>query len=149
MIGYGRGRGYGRGMGYGRGRGSGLGLGPSGFCVCPKCGNKVVHQRGIPCYQQRCPICGSPMVREGIESINPPNLGYREPSRVDIREEHSSGIRVGIPRIDKDKCIGCGDCIKRCPFDAIKIINGKAEIDAMRCRKCRICIPACPEGAIS
>lgn len=135
---------------YGRGRGSGLGLGPSGFCVCPKCGNKVVHQRGIPCYQQICPTCGSPMIREGIETIVPPSTTYKSYHRDrEIAARQQSSVTVGVPQINKDKCIGCGDCIKHCPFDAIKIVNGKAEIDAIRCRKCRKCISACPQGAIT
>lgn len=42
-----------------------LGLGPEGFCVCPKCGFKKAHQAGVPCVQERCPHCGSSLVREG------------------------------------------------------------------------------------
>ena len=33
-------------------------------CVCPACGSKTPHERGIPCTQVRCPECGKPMVRE-------------------------------------------------------------------------------------
>ena len=50
----------------GRGRGrqpGGFGLGPGGFCVCPKCGTKAPHKRGIPCYNHKCPGCGQPMTR--------------------------------------------------------------------------------------
>jgi predicted DNA-binding protein (UPF0251 family) len=63
----GRGLGLGRGMGAGRGgrgRMGGFAAGPSGNCVCPKCGYKEVHQTGVPCYQKKCPKCGSPMTRE-------------------------------------------------------------------------------------
>ena len=42
----------------------GRGLGPEGMCECPKCGNKIPHQRGIPCTQMDCPKCGSKMFRE-------------------------------------------------------------------------------------
>ena len=50
----------------GRGRmQSGFGLGPGGGCICLKCRTKAIHQRGVPCYQQKCPKCGSPMTREG------------------------------------------------------------------------------------
>ena len=47
----------------GRGRMGGIAAGPSGECVCPKCGAIVPHQIGVPCTQQKCPKCGSPMVR--------------------------------------------------------------------------------------
>jgi predicted amidophosphoribosyltransferase len=33
--------------------------------VCPKCGGKVDHQRGIPCQEERCPRCGAKLLREG------------------------------------------------------------------------------------
>jgi len=46
-----------------RGRMGGKGLGPGGECVCPKCGHKVPHQRGVPCFQRKCPECGSFMAR--------------------------------------------------------------------------------------
>lgn len=38
-------------------------MNPSGECVCPKCGNAIQHQRGIPCYKQTCPKCGTKMIR--------------------------------------------------------------------------------------
>jgi len=50
-------------MSNGRGRMGGFGLGLGGECICPKCGQKVAHQRGTPCYQQNCPKCGSKMTR--------------------------------------------------------------------------------------
>ena len=46
----------------GRGRGMGFG-GPAEVCVCPKCGAKKPKTRGIRCVQEKCPKCGSMMVR--------------------------------------------------------------------------------------
>ena len=52
----------GRGRGFaGRGRGQGQGLGGTEECACPKCGEKVAHQRGVPCIQTKCPKCESSM----------------------------------------------------------------------------------------
>jgi hypothetical protein len=41
------------------------GAGAGGFCICPKCGFKKPHQAGVRCMDERCPKCGSTMVREG------------------------------------------------------------------------------------
>jgi predicted Fe-Mo cluster-binding NifX family protein len=65
----GRGAGSGRSGSPGgkcRGAGSDAGAGPGGinFCICPACGAKAPHERGIPCFQVNCPQCGKPMVRE-------------------------------------------------------------------------------------
>jgi hypothetical protein len=53
--------GMGRG---GRMAGNRPGVGPVGNCICPRCGEKVPHQRAIPCYNLKCPKCGIGMVRE-------------------------------------------------------------------------------------
>jgi predicted DNA-binding protein (UPF0251 family) len=57
MAGFGRGRG-----GRGRMRGP-FAAGPGGTCVCPKCKTKVPHRVGVPCYQVKCPKCGTQMIR--------------------------------------------------------------------------------------
>jgi len=52
-------------MGQGQGRGFGRNsLGAGGKCVCTNCGEKVSHQRGIPCNTVNCPKCGMKMIRE-------------------------------------------------------------------------------------
>lgn len=63
VTGKGAGSGTGASGGAGRGRMGGKGLGPNGDCVCPACGTHTPHERGVPCLQQKCPQCGSAMVR--------------------------------------------------------------------------------------
>lgn len=41
------------------------GMGAGGFCICPKCNEKVQHKAGMPCKEARCPKCGARMMREG------------------------------------------------------------------------------------
>lgn len=50
-------------------------------------------------------------------------------------------------RLDKDKCRGCTNCIKRCPTQAIRVRNGKARIVKERCIDCGECIRVCPHHA--
>lgn len=47
----------------------------------------------------------------------------------------------------EDKCIGCTDCIKRCPTEAIRIRNGKAIIMGEKCIDCGMCIQVCDHHA--
>jgi iron only hydrogenase large subunit-like protein len=49
--------------------------------------------------------------------------------------------------LDKDKCRGCTNCIKRCPTEAIRVRDGKARIIAQRCIDCGECIRVCPYHA--
>jgi len=39
------------------------GGGPGGYCVCPQCGYKISHERGIPCSTLLCPKCKINLVR--------------------------------------------------------------------------------------
>jgi hypothetical protein len=55
------GSGGGRRSGSGRGRG----MGPSGDCICVKCGYSSPKKAGVPCLDERCPKCGTALVREG------------------------------------------------------------------------------------
>ncbi|MBQ8563776.1 MAG: 4Fe-4S binding protein, partial [Firmicutes bacterium] len=49
--------------------------------------------------------------------------------------------------LDKEKCCGCTICLKRCPTDAIRILNGKAVIFGNKCIDCGECIRVCPYHA--
>ena len=40
------------------------GKGPEGYCVCPKCGYKIKHERGVPCATLECPKCEVPLTRD-------------------------------------------------------------------------------------
>ena len=62
MPGYGN-KGGGARSGGGRGRGGGMGA--VGNCVCVKCGYTTAKKPGIPCLQEKCPHCGSVLMREG------------------------------------------------------------------------------------
>jgi len=49
--------------------------------------------------------------------------------------------------LQKDKCKGCTNCVKRCPTEAIRIRDGHSVIDEERCIDCGECIKQCPYNA--
>ncbi len=50
-------------------------------------------------------------------------------------------------RLDEEKCLGCTNCIKRCPTQAIRVREGKARINTGRCIDCGECIRICQNHA--
>jgi len=52
-------------------------------------------------------------------------------------------------KIDPDECTACGDCIERCPMDAIQERDNVCEVADGRCIGCGLCVSVCPGEAIS
>ena len=60
----------------GEARGEGIGVGGprqgdggTDTCICPKCGETVVHTRGVPCNTVKCSKCGTQMTGKAIEEV--------------------------------------------------------------------------------
>jgi len=72
------------------------------------------------------------------------NIGMGCGSRAGKMEMHSQGL----PKVNYDKCVGCGVCGKNCAQNAISYGSGKADISEARCVGCGRCIGVCPMDAI-
>ncbi len=46
-------------------------------------------------------------------------------------------------------CLGYGDCVTVCLFDAIEMVDGLPQVDLMKCTGCGQCIKACPRDIIT
>lgn len=51
-------------------------------------------------------------------------------------------------RVDADLCIGCGDCVERCQFGALSLVDDVCQVDANHCLGCGQCVLVCPSGAL-
>ncbi|MCL2852035.1 MAG: RnfABCDGE type electron transport complex subunit B [Defluviitaleaceae bacterium] len=45
-------------------------------------------------------------------------------------------------------CLGGGNCVSACQFNAINIVNGIAVVDKEKCTSCGACVPSCPKALI-
>ncbi len=54
----------------------------------------------------------------------------------------------GGPKACNYGCLGFGDCVRVCPFDAIEIREGIAVVDKEACKACNKCVIECPKEII-
>lgn len=52
-------------------------------------------------------------------------------------------------KIDPEHCLACGDCVERCPMDAISEGDEASQVIDGRCIGCGLCVSTCPEDAIA
>ncbi len=72
------------------------------------------------------------------------NMGMGCASRRGKLAQHSTAK----PSIRKNKCTGCGECLKWCPQNAISLVNKKAEIKNNLCIGCAECLAVCRFDAV-
>jgi uncharacterized protein len=73
------------------------------------------------------------------------NVGMGSASRRGKLEQHSNVS----PKIKRKTCIGCAECAKHCPAEAITLKGEKAYIDKKICVGCAECIVRCPTGSVN
>lgn len=54
----------------------------------------------------------------------------------------------GGPKACVYGCLGLGDCVKACKFDAIHVVDGIAVVDETKCTGCGACVQVCPHDVI-
>ncbi|NLW85607.1 MAG: P-loop NTPase [Planctomycetes bacterium] len=65
----------------------------------------------------------------------------------DIAE--SRQVNVSVPRVDLDKCVGCGQCGRICQYSAIVSMNKQVLVFDELCHGCGGCMLVCKAGAIT
>lgn len=112
-----------------------------------------------------CPVGGAP-VAEKIGAIMGSDAEAMERKVAFVRCKGSCAVTgtqgnyVGIPDCrtaalngirfnDCDYgCLGLGSCVKVCPENAIRVVDGVAQVDRQKCVGCGLCAKACPKGLI-
>lgn len=65
---------------------------------------------------------------------------------VEPRTVHDEEFRGGVKaRIDRERCVECGECVGSCRFGAI---SSEPRVNPMACEGCGVCFYVCPESAV-
>lgn len=60
----------------------------------------------------------------------------------------AANLAFGGPSACKYACIGLGECVEACPFDAIVLSDGFPVVDPELCVGCGTCVRTCPKHVI-
>ena len=80
---------------------------------------------------------------QGCEKNCKPSYEY-----TGIKTCAAAAALYGGPKACSQACVGFGDCVKVCKFDAIHIVDGVAVVDQSKCTGCGACASICPKKVI-
>ena len=81
-----------------------------------------------------CPCCCG--IVKGAKMLGPAASGIVDPTNF-------------IPKIDADLCTGCGECVEKCPVEAMSLTDDVAVCDKEKCLDCGFCATQCPVDCIA
>lgn len=141
----------------------GANCGGCGFAGCDDYAHALVDVPGTPCT--KCAV-GGPDCAAKLASLMGQDAGAME-KKVSFVMCNGTGENAkklyeyegidsckaakslyGGPKVCSYGCIGLGDCVKVCEFDALHVIDGVAVVDRDKCTSCGACVSACPQTLI-
>jgi len=95
--------------------------------------HSAANNQGQIFYICNCCTCCCGVIRGLTEFDNPMAL-----ARSDFRSV-----------VDAELCTGCGECVERCPFEALAVPEELCVVNYDRCVGCGLCASVCPTQALS
>jgi len=135
--------------------------GGCGFAGCADFAKAVVEKRAPV---DGCPV-GGPKVAQAVAAVLGVEVVQTYPYRPVIHcaaktdeklgrvayEGVASCVEanvVGVTQACTYGCLGLGDCVTSCDFDALHMVDGLPVVDYDKCTGCGACVKACPRNLI-
>jgi Na+-translocating ferredoxin:NAD+ oxidoreductase subunit B len=136
--------------------------GACGFAGCQAYAEAVVERRDVApnlCAPGRAPVAkelaalthkelGSVVDRIVVMTCHGLSAYARDEAQyLGIDTCSAAALVFGGPKACKNGCLGLGDCVRVCPFDALSLgPDGIAVVNVEACTGCGLCMPACPKS---
>ncbi|MBQ6662894.1 MAG: RnfABCDGE type electron transport complex subunit B [Firmicutes bacterium] len=141
----------------------GANCGGCGFAGCDDYANTLAADHDTPC--NKCPVGGAAVAAKlaailGVEAGSSEKQvavvqcnGANEVTKTLLQYEGLTSCKAaaslyGGLKLCQFGCLGLGDCVAACNYDAIRVVNGVAKVDRNACVACGACAKACPKHLI-
>lgn len=141
----------------------GANCGACGYPGCRQFAESIIKSEALP---TKCTVGGSKITNE-ISQIMGISVQVQIPQVARLRcqgDKENALVKAIYEGINTCKaatqisggykqciysCLGFGDCVKLCPFQAIKMLdNGLPYIDEVKCTSCGLCVSGCPRNVL-
>ncbi|MEG0771313.1 MAG: RnfABCDGE type electron transport complex subunit B [Clostridia bacterium] len=141
----------------------GANCGACGFAGCSSYADAIVN-KDAPC--NLCSVGGDVVCEEvsgimGVEAVKKERFraivmcqGAKDIAEdkfnyVGLSDCFTASTLGGGKKKCPNGCLGLGNCVRACKFDAISIVDGIAVVDYNKCTACGMCKAACPKHIIA
>jgi Na+-translocating ferredoxin:NAD+ oxidoreductase RNF subunit RnfB len=111
-----------------------------GGAGCAQALAEILGQDLAPSFPYRAVVHCAASWEERLPPVKPAYRGERTCAAANLVAGYQ-GCTYG--------CLGLGDCVAACRYDAIHVVDGLAQVDYHHCIGCKACEAACPRHIIS
>jgi len=94
-------------------------------------------------------LCGLAHSPKPMDESIAQGLGAAARAVTLLSQKEMSGSAI-VAEINAESCVGCQGCLKVCPYEAIRYLDGKrvCEINDVICKGCGACAATCPSASV-